>query len=596
MLTILVLFVGLTLATAVIAYWSDNLGKKLGKKRVSLWGLRPRTTATFLTIASSWLIMVFTLGVLLTIFPPLRQSLLRFDEVQAKEQGLRKSTRNLSAQLVDLNAQKDALTVQATRASAKLEEVQGTLAQSRVATTKARQARQAAQTEAGAARKNAAAALKRQQTAAKREKAALGNLRQVSKQLGATQKQRQTAQQQLRDAQIELKGANAQVKSANARVKAADARVSAANAQVARADAQFARAQAQLATVQLSLDKAKASEKLAVANAETARQNAEESKRLAQVADERAATANQKRIEADKGALVSLGKSVQAEAKILEAEKRVAQLQEQSEDLRRANQLALQTNDLVSAERDYILGSTIRVSVGFTLVARTFESGATFSEATDDLRALFGRAADQVVPGFLPGARLELAPRVVPAPNVSQGDENVRVVVQDDEIYNGLATAISRSQTPLSVRLIADRNYLEGEQTLKVRFIVVPVRPALPANAELASANFDPKIGDAKLFSSLLKLVDIGREVAGQNGVTPPLAPETPDFYAPGSNEQIFQTLRKISAFEAPVRVRIVTAAPISTADQLRVRFEVEPVAASAPTTQALARQAPPAT
>ena len=99
MLTIFVLFVGLTLATAVIAYWSDNLGKKLGKKRVSLWGLRPRTTATVLTITSSWLIMVFTLGVLLTIFPLLRQSLLDYQNVKNETLTLQASKDGLNAQV-----------------------------------------------------------------------------------------------------------------------------------------------------------------------------------------------------------------------------------------------------------------------------------------------------------------------------------------------------------------------------------------------------------------------------------------------------------------------------------------------------------------
>ncbi len=62
MWTPLFLLVGLMIATAVIAYWSDNLGKKLGKKRVSLLGLRPKQTATLITIASSLVIMLVTFG------------------------------------------------------------------------------------------------------------------------------------------------------------------------------------------------------------------------------------------------------------------------------------------------------------------------------------------------------------------------------------------------------------------------------------------------------------------------------------------------------------------------------------------------------
>ena len=75
MSTPLFLLIGLTIATCVIAYWSDNLGKKLGKKRVTLLGLRPRQTATLMTMTSSVVIMLFTFGVLLATNSGLRGAL-----------------------------------------------------------------------------------------------------------------------------------------------------------------------------------------------------------------------------------------------------------------------------------------------------------------------------------------------------------------------------------------------------------------------------------------------------------------------------------------------------------------------------------------
>ena len=583
MLTILVLFVGLTLATAVIAYWSDNLGKKLGKKRVSLWGMRPRTTATFLTIASSWLIMVFTLGVMLTIFPPLRQALLRFDEVQAREKGLQKSAKqltgkvgNLDAQLVELRSQKESLEAQVANDSRRLKESRAKLTKSQTEAGQANKARQTAQKQAANARKNAAAARSRQAAAVEREAAARGNLQTVREQLGATRTQREKAEQQLKRAQTELKSANVEVENANARVSAANGRVEAASLKVEQA--------------QTRVTKARENEKLAKENAEVARVSAEKSRADAESAEQRAAVANKRTIEAGKQTIEAGKQLIEAEKKIAKAQDKVAELQSQGEQLSLANAALLKANAKISDEADIILSSNIRVPVGRTLVERSFDKGVSFSEATEDLRALFGRAADKMVPGFLPGARLQLAPRLVPAPNVQEGDEQTLIIVRDDEIYNGLATAISRSQNSLSVRLVAERNHLEGEKILYARFIVVPIRSALPVNAELARATFDPKIGDARLFSALLKLVEAGREVAGQNGITPPLSPEAPDFYAPGSNEQIFEALRKVSAYDVPVRVRIVTATPIATTDQLRVRFEIDPLATTA---QVATRKAP---
>ena len=582
MLTIFVLFVGLTLATAVIAYWSDNLGKKLGKKRVSLWGLRPRTTATFLTIASSWLIMIFTLGVMLAIFPPLRQALLRYDEVKADAQDLEESAGALKVQVSDLDGQLTALRgqtqtleSQVSNASGNLAKVQSQLQKSRAAATQARAARTQAQSEATQARKSATDARNRQNAAIERAANARENLETVTNQLGATKQQRETARQQLKVAQNDLDNANAQVKSADARVKAAGFRVKVATNKATQAEKDLTTAQKNLATAQ---------------------QNEE-------TANARAAIANQKRKDADKDALVSYRdalvsyrKSVEAQTKVVEAQKKVAQLEAQSEDLKRANQVLLQANQNIADEADILLSSNVRVPVGTTLAARNFSAGMSFIEAKQNLNSLFERAREIVrgssdTPALLSGAQLVLAPRRVPAPNVEAGDEQKFVLVAGEELFNGLADAISHSQNPLSVRIVAERNHLAGEEKLFARFIAVPVRPVLPANFLLASARFDGQTGEAQLFASLSKLVESGREVATQKGVTPPLWRDAPNFYAPGSNEQLFQALRNLSALGAAARVRIVTAEPIATDDQLRVKFEVEPL--SAISTQATARIAP---
>ncbi len=562
MLTIFVLFVGLTLATAVIAYWSDNLGKKLGKKRVSLWGMRPRTTATFLTIASSWLIMLFTLGVMLGIFPPLRHALLRFDEVKAQEQGLRKSTTKLSRQLIELQSQSQLLRDQVSSVAGTLANVRGQLSQSRAAATQARQARDEAQKAADEARKNATAAQNRQRKAVEREQAARDNLGKVIGQLSATKQQRETAQQQLRAAQTELEKANADVQSANARVKIATGKV--------------AKAQNDLATAQRS-------EKISKSNAERA--------------DARAIDANQKRIEADAGALVSFGERIKAQAEVIQAKKKVDELEEQSKKLIEDNKTLLTENDNLI---DALLLSDVRVPVGTVLAAQNFAQGTSFYQAKDDLNALFARADeivsgykdnDKNVPPLLPGAKLTLSPRLVPAPDLDESETQQFVSVEGEEIYNGLAEAISRSQNPLSVRLVSERNHLLGDSTLSVRFVVVPIRSALPANELLVSARIDGAANDARIFKNLTDLADAARDIATQQGVAPPLWRDSRNFYAPGSNEQVFDTLREIKAVNGPARVRIITARPISTADLLSVRFEVEPL--SSVTTQATARMAP---
>src|SRR5690606_11915648 len=81
-MTLAILLIGLVIATSFIAYWADNLGKKLGKKRISLFGIRPKQTATLISIFTSVGIMLLTVGVLLATFSNLRNALLRYESAK----------------------------------------------------------------------------------------------------------------------------------------------------------------------------------------------------------------------------------------------------------------------------------------------------------------------------------------------------------------------------------------------------------------------------------------------------------------------------------------------------------------------------------
>ena len=572
MFTIFVLFVGLTLATAVIAYWSDNLGKKLGKKRVSLWGMRPRTTATFLTIASSWLIMIFTLGVMLTLFPLLRRSLLHYDEV-------RKTATQLDAQVKTLKTN-------FSQASDELGNVTAKLKTSTQAAKEARKEQQEARKQANEARKSAAGFRESQKEAVQREKEARANLKTVKSQRDATEQERKDAQQKLDVAQDNLKRASEKVKAADNRVTAADNRVIVANNKVAQAENKVVEAQKKLNGVTKSLDAARKNEGIANGKAKAAQASADDAIGKRDKANKDYKTANRDYI-------LALDASEKAKAELRETQGKVDQLEQQRQGLLDVNARLFEENRLVGSERDIVLGNEILVPVGYTLVARTFEQGVSFLDAERQLHAIFDTAKEVIAPGpnkpaLLPGAELRLATQQEIEPKLNESDPDVLVVLDEEGIYNSLADAISHSQTPLSVRLVSNINHLEGQRFLYTRFTLVPVRPALRAGVELASMTFNENLSDARLFSALSKLVEAGRRVASQNGVRPPLTPDNPespdspdsrDFYAPGSNERMFETLRKVSAQGGRARVSLVTDKAISTIDQLSVRFEVESLA-----------------
>jgi len=113
-MTLAILILGLVIATSFIAYWADNLGKKLGKKRISLLGIRPKQTATLISILSSVAIMLLTVGVLLAVFSNLRNALLRYDSAKLTAQKLRKENNQLLNNINGLRSQRDALNTQLT--------------------------------------------------------------------------------------------------------------------------------------------------------------------------------------------------------------------------------------------------------------------------------------------------------------------------------------------------------------------------------------------------------------------------------------------------------------------------------------------------
>ena len=51
----------LVLASCLVGYWADGLGRKLGKKRLSVFGLRPRHTATMGTVLLGFSVSMFTI-------------------------------------------------------------------------------------------------------------------------------------------------------------------------------------------------------------------------------------------------------------------------------------------------------------------------------------------------------------------------------------------------------------------------------------------------------------------------------------------------------------------------------------------------------
>jgi uncharacterized protein (DUF3084 family) len=72
----------LILLSGFIAYSGDLIGRKIGKKRLTLFNLRPRYTAIFITILSGIFISLFTLSVIIIISKEARDALFKTDIIK----------------------------------------------------------------------------------------------------------------------------------------------------------------------------------------------------------------------------------------------------------------------------------------------------------------------------------------------------------------------------------------------------------------------------------------------------------------------------------------------------------------------------------
>lgn len=74
----------LMLVGGVAAYWGDHVGMLVGKKRLTILGLRPKYTSRVIAIGTGVLIVLFTLTTLLIVSNSVRQALFGMDELQGR--------------------------------------------------------------------------------------------------------------------------------------------------------------------------------------------------------------------------------------------------------------------------------------------------------------------------------------------------------------------------------------------------------------------------------------------------------------------------------------------------------------------------------
>ncbi|MFN2341418.1 MAG: DUF3084 domain-containing protein [Halanaerobium sp.] len=85
--------------SGLIAYLGDRIGMKMGKKRVSLFGLRPRYSSIIITIVTGILIAVLSVTILLAVYSELRQALFNINDVLTRLEFLNEELENRDQKL-----------------------------------------------------------------------------------------------------------------------------------------------------------------------------------------------------------------------------------------------------------------------------------------------------------------------------------------------------------------------------------------------------------------------------------------------------------------------------------------------------------------
>lgn len=94
--------------SGLIAFIGDKIGMKMGKKRVSLFGLRPRYSSIIITVVTGVLIAVLSITILLGVYSELRNALFNINDVlnrlESLNQQLEERDQNLAAKNQQLEA------------------------------------------------------------------------------------------------------------------------------------------------------------------------------------------------------------------------------------------------------------------------------------------------------------------------------------------------------------------------------------------------------------------------------------------------------------------------------------------------------------
>jgi len=503
------------LVGGLIAYLGDIIGRRFGKRRASIFGLRPRHTAVLITSVTGVLISLVTTAVLFLAVQPVRRVILEGEAAIRSSGRLRRE--NAQLQEINRRARQAAQRARAERETA-LRERRKALNELQIAQAELRSARQSLTQALAAARRAqrqrqlAEAAVRRARDQVRQERLASAELAQRNEALRAKN-------EELRALSEELNRRNEGLRKENASLTATNAAYSQENAAVAQQNEALIREQERL---------------------------------TATIAD--------------------LRKQQQ------DLEQQTQELKAQYDELMRSYATAYGAHRSLAEMFDNLRNRRIAIHTGEELARVVIPPNTPPAGVRDAISRLLNVATlEALKKGAAPGERaraVEIVDRRFTA-KTPTGVTTVRVTEQDR--IDAIVARLARSPEPVCLLAVAVSNTAEGEPGA-IDLQPLPNPLIYRKGQVIAIRKIDSARPAGEVFDELVSILKgVGQSALGR-GLIPRTDPLTGEPQVGSlSGAQIVNLTTRILSAGRRSELAVLTAADVRAADTLDLEFRVRP-------------------
>ncbi|MCT7951530.1 DUF3084 domain-containing protein [Ancylothrix sp. C2] len=429
----IILIVSILILGGVLATAGDRIGTKVGKARLSLFNLRPKKTATLVTIITGVSISATTLGILFATSKPLRKGVFEYDQTQAKLRQIRRD-------LEKANTEKNVVEAELNKARNDQSQAQANLDQTN---------------------RSLQGALQKLDEAIAEQARKEQRLETAQRQLSETVSQKQALQQEIEDRQAERQALIQQLEQGKSQIFEQNKTIETKNKAIAQKAEEIAQRNQELAAKALEVERkdqelAEKAEDIQEKDLEIDQKNVVISKKTDEIEEKTLEIQQKVREIEQKNTVIS-----QQETRFKELESQQAYLEQEVEVLGREVK-ELQQGTIVLRRNQVIVASVVRVL-----------NPAVAGDAVDRLL----REANEAV---------------VKATQLGQKDVTRQVISMTQAELDRLVNQIDDGQDYV-VRIISAANYVAGEKQVQVFADAVLNRVVFQPGEVVAATSVDPQ-------------------------------------------------------------------------------------------------------